>query len=488
MSKAAGANPQPSSGTLPVPAAMFVNGQRIVTDATFPVTDPATGAPFAASPLAAEDLVEQAIAAARKAFPGWAAVPIDERAAMLVSAAAAIEARKQDIAELLSREQGKPAHSAALGEVGGAVMWARATAKLRPPVEVLKDDETGRVEVRRKPLGVVASITPWNYPVLIAIWHIVPAILGGNTVVLKPSSGTPLSTLLMVEIMNEHLPAGVLNSVAGSGGLGAQLAAHPGIDKVVFTGSTPVGRDIMERGAANLKRLTLELGGNDAAIVLPDADVEATAQKVFIKAFGNSGQTCAAIKRLYVHASIHDTLAERLAELARAAVMGPGSDPASQFGPVQNAKQLAYLKELAQDALEKGGRFLVGGPPEEGRQGYFFPLSVVVDVADGMSIVDDEQFGPILPVIRYHDPEEAVRLANANELGLGGSVWSSNLAEAARLAALLECGSAWVNDHSTISPDVPFGGAKQSGIGSEFGLHGLDEYMQLQTLRLPSAA
>ncbi|TAJ74216.1 MAG: aldehyde dehydrogenase family protein [Sphingobium sp.] len=488
MSNAADTKPQSFARELDVPVAMIIDGARIVTETTFPVTDPATGQPFAASPVADEALVEQAIAAARTAFAPWAAVPIEERAAALERVADAIEARKPDIAELLSREQGKPAHSAALGEVGGAVAWTRATAKLRPPVEVLKDDETGRVEVRRKPLGVVASITPWNYPVLIAIWHIVPAILGGNTVVLKPSSGTPLSTLLMVEIMAKHLPAGVLNSVAGSGGLGAQLAAHPGIDKVVFTGSTPVGRDIMERGAANLKRLTLELGGNDAAIVLPDADIEATATKVFVKAFGNSGQTCAAIKRLYVHDSIYDALAERLAEMARAAVMGPGCDPASQFGPVQNAKQLAYLKGLAQDALEKGGRFLSGGLPEEGQQGYFFPLTVVVDVADGMAIVDDEQFGPILPVIRYHDVEEAVRLANANELGLGGSVWSSDTVEAARLAGLLECGSAWVNDHSTISPDVPFGGAKQSGIGSEFGLHGLDEYMQLQTLRLPPAA
>ena len=466
--------------------AMIINGQLAGSNEHFPVIDPATGQVFAHCPLASEQMVEAAIAAARAAQPGWAAVPIDQRAALLGQVADAFEARKQDIAQLLSREQGKPALTAAFGEVSGAVAWTRATAKLRPPVEVLKDDETGRVEVRRKPLGVVASITPWNYPILIAIWHIIPAILGGNTVVLKPSSGTPLSTLLMVEIANAHLPAGVLNSVAGSGGLGAQLAGHPGIDKVVFTGSTPTGRDIMQRGAANLKRLTLELGGNDAAIVLADADVEATAKKVFLKAFGNSGQTCAAIKRLYVHDSIYDALAGKLAAMANEAVVGPGSDPASQFGPVQNGKQLAYLKELAEDALAKGGRFLSGGLPAADQQGFYFPLTVVVDVADGMRIVDEEQFGPILPLIRFSEVDDAVRLANANELGLGGSVWSSDTREAARLAALLECGSAWVNDHSTISPDVPFGGAKQSGIGSEFGLHGLDEYMQLQTMRLPA--
>jgi acyl-CoA reductase-like NAD-dependent aldehyde dehydrogenase len=210
-------------------------------------------------------------------------------------------------------------------------------------------------------------------------------------------------------------------------------------------------------------------------------------KKVFLKAFGNSGQVCAAIKRLYVHDTIYDALSERLAQMANDAVVGPGNDPETQFGPVQNAKQLAYLTALAEDTLARGGRFIAGGPPDANQEGYYFPLSVVVDVADGMSIVDDEQFGPILPIIRYHDAEEAVRLANANELGLGGSVWSSDIAEASRLAAMLECGSAWVNDHSTISPDIPFGGAKQSGIGSEFGLHGLYEYMQMQTLRLPAA-
>jgi len=470
------------------PAAMVIGGQKVTTEDFFKVVDPATGKSFAQCPLATEDMVDEAVAAARNAFRSWSAMPIDERASLLDHVADAMDERKQELAQLLSREQGKPAHSSALGEVSGAINWIRATAKLRPQIEVLKDDENGRIEVRRKPLGVIASITPWNFPILIAIWHIIPGILGGNTVVLKPSSGTPLSTLLMVEIANEHLPAGVLNSVAGPGRMGAQLAGHPGVDKIVFTGSTPTGRDIMKRGSDNLKRLTLELGGNDAAIVLADADIEATAKKVFLKSFGNSGQVCAAIKRLYVHDSIHDELSERLAEMARAAVVGPGDNPETQYGPVQNGKQLAYLKELAEDALARGGRFLAGGLPEENQDGFYFPISVVVDVADGMAIVDDEQFGPILPIIRFQNVDEAVRLANANELGLGGSVWSSDIKEAGRLAAMLECGSAWVNDHSTISPDVPFGGAKQSGLGSEFGLHGLYEYMQMQTLRLPPSS
>lgn len=465
---------------------LIVDGAPLATADSFDVINPATGRGFARAPLASRADLDIAVAAARRAFPGWARTPIDERGWALDTIADAIEAEKEPLARLLSAEQGKPVHGGAAGEIMGALSWARASAKLRPPIETVRDDATALVEVHRKPLGVVGSITPWNHPVMIAIWHIMPALIAGNTVVVKPSSYTPLSTLRLVEIANRHLPPGVLNAVAGEGGLGRAMAEHPGIDKIVFTGSTPTGRSIMASGAANLKRLTLELGGNDAAIVLPDADVEAIAPKIFAKAFGNSGQTCAALKRLYVHADIHDALAGRLAALAAAARVGPGDDPATQFGPVQNRAQFDVVCTLAADATARGGRFLAGGAPSGG-DGYFFPLSVVVDVSDGMRVVDEEQFGPILPIIRYTDPEDALARANANENGLGGSVWSADIAAASALARRLECGTAWVNDHATISPDAPFGGAKQSGIGTEFGLHGLDEYMQLQTFRISRA-
>ncbi|WP_346775627.1 aldehyde dehydrogenase family protein [Sphingomonas sp. G-3-2-10] len=462
---------------------LIVDGKPLETAARFPVIDPATGEAFTEAPLASVADLDLAVAAARRAFPGWAATPIDERAQAILAIADAIEAEKEALARILSSEQGKPVHGGAAGEIMGSVGWARATAGLRPEVDVIKDDDSVRVEVHRKPLGVVGSISPWNFPVMIAIWHIIPALLTGNTVVMKPSSYTPLTALRMVEIANAHLPPGVLNSVTGEGDIGRGMAEHPGIDKIVFTGSTPTGRSIMASGAANLKRLTLELGGNDAAIVLPDADVEKIAPKIFAKAFGNSGQICAALKRLYVHDSIHDALAEKLAEMARAAVVGAGSDPATQFGPVQNRMQFDLVRGLADDARAKGGKFLTGGEPIEGK-GYFFPLSVVVDVTDGVRVVDEEQFGPILPIIRYSDPEDALARANANENGLGGSVWSSDVAAATALAMRLESGTAWVNDHASISPDAPFGGAKQSGVGTEFGLYGLEEYMQLQTVRV----
>ncbi len=453
-----------------------------MTGGDFGVINPATAAEFARCPLATVADLDAAVVAARRAFPNWAATSIDERAQRILAITNAIEAEKDLLARLLSREQGKPI-AGALGEIGAALVWARATAALRPAIELLQDDATARIEVHRKPLGVVGSITPWNHPVLIAVWHVMPALLAGNTVVIKPSSYTPLSTLRFVEIANRSLPRGVLNVLAGEGGLGRAMSVHPGVDKIVFTGSTATGRSIMAGSAATLKRLTLELGGNDAAIVLEDADMEKSAATIFAKAFGNSGQTCAALKRLYVHESIHDQMAERLATLARKARVGPADEPDTQFGPLQNRAQFEFVCELAEDARARGGRFLAGGRPLE-RAGYFFPLSIVVDVNDHARVVAEEQFGPILPVLRFREVEEAMARANASENGLGGSIWSADIERATKLAQRLECGTAWVNDHATISPLAPFGGAKQSGIGVEFGLYGLDEYMQLQTLRI----
>lgn len=466
--------------------ALTIDGKAAPATETFGVIDPATGREFAQCPLATVEQLDQAVAAARAAFPAWAALPIEQRAAALNAIADALVAECDDLAVLLSQEQGKPVRSAA-GEIHGSIHWIRTTAGFRPEIERIDQADGSRAEIHRKPLGVVGSITPWNFPVMIAIWHVMPALLAGNTVVLKPSPSTPLATLRMVEIANRHLPAGVWNVVTGDVEIGSGIAKHPDINKVVFTGSTPTGRAIMRDGAGNLKRLTLELGGNDAAIVLPDADVEAIAPQIFQYAFGNSGQICAAIKRVYVHDTLHDALAERLAALATAAKVGPGSDPETQYGPVQNRRQFDYVRALADDARAQGGRFLAGGDPLAG-DGYFFPLSIVVDVTDGNRIVDEEQFGPVLPLIRYSDVEDVLARANASENGLGGSVWSADVSRAAALAQRLECGTAWVNSHSKISPDVPFGGAKQSGIGVEFGMHGLDEYMQLQIVRLPAGA
>jgi acyl-CoA reductase-like NAD-dependent aldehyde dehydrogenase len=392
-----------------------------------------------------------------------------------------------ELMELVTRETGKPLRGlngvGAGMELGGAIAWTHVTADIDLEPEVIQDNEQARVEVHRKPLGVVASITPWNWPLMIAIWHVIPALRAGNTVVLKPSEYTPVATSRFVELANAILPPGVLNLVTGGGAVGAALTGHPDVNKIVFTGSTRTGKRIMESAAATLKRLTLELGGNDAGIVLPDVDVKAVAPKLFGVAFHNNGQTCACLKRLYVHDSQYDALCAELARLAAEVTVGDGLELGTELGPVQNRAQLDIVRELLEDAREHGGKVLAGGRAKEGK-GYFFEPTIVAGLTNGTRLVDEEQFGPILPVIRYGDVDEAVRLANDNPNGLGGSVWSSDPARAVDIGKRLECGSVWINEHGAVQPDAPFGGVKQSGIGVEFGRHGLAEFTTIQTVKV----
>jgi acyl-CoA reductase-like NAD-dependent aldehyde dehydrogenase len=318
---------------------------------------------------------------------------------------------------------------------------------------------------------------------MIAIWHVIPALRAGNTVVLKPSEYTPVATSRFVELANAILPPGVLNLVTGGGAVGAALTGHPDVDKIVFTGSTRTGKRIMESASATLKRLTLELGGNDAGIVLSDVDVKAVAPKLFGVAFHNNGQTCACLKRLYVHESQYDALCTELARLAGEVKVGDGLEHGTELGPVQNRAQLDIVRELLEDAREHGGKVLAGGKVREGK-GFFFEPAIVAGLTNGARLVDEEQFGPILPVIKYSDVDEAVRLANDNPNGLGGSVWSNDRARAVEIGKRLECGSVWINEHGAVQPDAPFGGVKQSGIGVEFGKHGLAEFTTIQTVKV----
>jgi len=328
---------------------------------------------------------------------------------------------------------------------------------------------------------VVGSITPWNWPVMIAIWHILPALRAGNTVVIKPSPYTPLSTLRAVEVMNGVLPAGVLNVITSDdqlANIGAAMSGHEGIGKIVFTGSCATGERVMATAARTMKRLTLELGGNDAGIVLPDCDPAVLAEGLFWGAFINNGQTCAAMKRLYVHDSIHDAVCDALVAFARGVKVGNGMDEASVLGPVNNRMQHDKVSRLVADATQTG-RVLLGGAPDDG---LFFPITLVADLPEDAPLIREEQFGPALPIIRYTEVEEAIAAANASENGLGGSVWSRNIGRAKEIALRLECGSAWINRHGAIQPNAPFGGVKRSGIGREFGEEGLAEMTDMQTL------
>ncbi len=462
--------------------ALIIDGKRHLTSDSSEVRNPSTGGVVGRMPNAQPQDLENAVAAAKRAFATWSQKSDEERRAACHAVADKIEAHAEELAQLLTAEQGKPLGGmGSRFELGGTVAWTRVTADLELKPEVLQDTPEGRVELHRKPVGVVGSITPWNWPLLIASWHIIPALRTGNTVVIKPSPYTPLSTLRMVELANEVLPPGVLNAISGPDSLGAAMSSHPDISKMVFTGSTATGRKVMASAAPTLKKLTLELGGNDAGIVLPDADPKAIAPGVFWGAFNNNGQTCAALKRLYVHDSIYDEMCKELVAFAKTVPMGDGMDEKNQLGPVQNKMQYDKVSALVDDAVKSGGRVLMGGNPSGG-PGYFYPITLIADVKDGMRVVDEEQFGPVLPIIRYSDTSTIVEQANRNPNGLGGSVWSSDVAKAKKLAQGLECGSAWVNKHGAIQPNAPFGGVKQSGLGVEFGAEGLKEYTTIQTV------
>ncbi len=371
--------------------------------------------------------------------------------------------------------------NATLGDLDRAVAWARYTAGLALPMKVLQDNNEGRIEMHRKPLGVVGSITPWNFPVMIAVWHILPALRTGNTVVIKPSPYTPIATVRLVEIMNEVLPAGVVNIVTSDDredNIGAAMSSHPGIRKMVFTGSTATGKRVMAGAAETMKRLTLELGGNDAGIVLPDVDPDEIAEGLFWGGFNNSGQTCAAMKRLYVHEDVYDEVCEALAAYAATVPVGNGEDEGSALGPINNQMQFDKVKRLVDDA-KSTGRVLLGGAPGAG---LFFPPTPIADLSPDALLVREEQFGPVLPIIRYSDIDEAIAQANNSENGLGGSVWSRDVEKAKAVGARLQCGSVWINKHGAIQPNIPFGGVKSSGFGVEFGEEGLAEYTDIQIL------
>ncbi len=465
---------------------MLINGKSVGAKTSIEVLNPATEAVIATVPEASPAQLDEAVAAARQALPGWSGQSLEERRALILKIADRLEENIGELAQLLSEEQGKPidgfAGLGAMFELGGSLAWIRYTASLDLPVEVIQDNDEARIEVHRKPVGVVGSITPWNYPLLITCWHIIPGLLAGCTVVAKPSEYTPLTVLKAMHLISDLLPPGVLNIVTGKGGLGAAISSHPDIDKIVFTGSTRTGKRIMEAAADNLKRLTLELGGNDAAIVLPDTNVAEAAGKIFATAMINNGQTCAALKRLYVHEDIYDEMCEALAGIAGSVKTGPASE-SPDFGPIQNKMQYDRVCELAESAKADGATFLTGGEPMPG-PGYFFPVTIVKDIPESSRLVQEEPFGPILPVVSFSDVEDALEKANAVSVGLGGSAWSSDVAAAQKLASRLECGTAWVNNHAMIHPDAPFGGVKQSGVGVEFGRYGLVEYTNIQTLQI----
>ena len=439
-----------------------------------PVTDPATGEVVGRAPEHGPEDLDRAVAAARAAQPAWEALGHEERSRLLNAAADAVDRSAEALAHLISREQGKPLNGpGSRFEAGGVAAWLRAAAATPLAPERVLDDESGQATLTYRAAGLVGAIGPWNWPALIASWQFGPALRMGNTVVMKPSEDTPLTVLALAAIVNRVLPEGVLTVLSGDGGLGAALAAHPAFDKIMFTGSTRTGKAIAASSAGNLPRLTLELGGNDPGIVLPDADPAAIAEDLFWGAFINTGQTCAALKRLYVHHTLHDEVVEALAEVAARMPMGPGVSEESMLGPLPTAEQFRIVDDLVEQAKAAGGRPVTGGAPDRGAPGRFYPATLVTGLPADARLVVDEQFGPALPILPYTDLDAAVSQANALDVGLGASVWSGDAERAKRVAARIEAGTVWINKHGTLHPMVPFGGVKGSGYGLEFGVEGL---------------
>ena len=465
--------------------AMTIGGESIPTAETFDVIDPASGRAFAKAPVATSEHVHAAMERAHAAFGSWRR-DIETRRAAMLSAADAVQAGAEQLIRLLSQEQGKPL-SAAKREVLGVIGTLRHYAKLQIPVEVTFRDGASRIEVHRRPYGVVAAITPWNFPLLIASVKIATALITGNTLVLKPSPYTPLSSLVLGALVASALPPGVFNVLSGGDELGKLVCEHPLVRKISFTGSVATGKKVAAGAASDLKRVTLELGGNDPAIVLDDVDPVAAARQLFWGAFTNSGQVCTAIKRIYVHESIYEPLVSAISAVARDTKVGPGLEPGSELGPVNNAAQYRRVAELLDDAEARGARFPAGRGLREG-DGYFFDPVIVTDVDDDARIVAEEQFGPALPILAFRDVDDALARANAGHFGLGASIWTHDHERGAALASEIDCGTAWVNQHLALSPLAPFGGSRWSGIGYENGRWGVDAFTQLQAVNVRAVA
>jgi acyl-CoA reductase-like NAD-dependent aldehyde dehydrogenase len=458
---------------------IWIDGKPVDGASEISVINPATEEVVATVARSSAEQLEQAIASAKAAQKDWAKTSMDERRDALRAICKGISERADEIARIQVMEQGKPMAESA-GEVAITLAFLDHFTTFDLPVEVVQDDDEKYVEVHRKPLGVVACIVPWNFPLLIGAHKVALALLAGNTCVLKPAPTTPITSAIFAEICAGVLPAGAVNTVNDSNDLGDVLTAHPDVAKVSFTGSTATGKRVMASAAGTLKRLTLELGGNDAAIVLPDVDVQDAAEKLFGAAFMNCGQVCIGLKRTYVHESIYDEMCDALAKLADAAVVGNGLDEGTQIGPLNNKMQFDKVCDFLEKAKQAGTVVAGGEVPDE--KGFFIQPTIVRDVDDGDVIVDVEQFGPIMPVIKYSDIDDVIERANASPYGLGGSVWSKDLDKAKEIALQIDSGTTWINKHLDFGPNVPFGGCKQSGIGVEFADEGFHEFTQVRVI------
>lgn len=462
---------------------LTIDGLPATTPESLAVINPATGEQAGLAPRASAADLDRAVAAARAAFPDWSSLPHEARAAKLQAFAAAIQQHSRDLIHVLTLEQGKDLASARW-EILGTAAWMMDFSKIAVEDKVIRPGVSGGLVVRHRPVGVVGAIAPWNVPVFLGFMKVAQALIAGCTVVLKPSPYTPLTTLMVGALSRDILPPGVLNVLSGDDSLGQAMTEHPGIDKISFTGSSRTGKRVVESASRTMKRVTLELGGNDPAIVLPDADLDRIAPALTRGAFSNAGQVCMAVKRLYVHADIHDELAGRLAELARQLPVGSGFDAGVAMGPLQNRAQFDRVVELVEDARQQPGAAVLAGGDRLDRPGFFFAPTIITGLSDDARLVREEQFGPVLPILSWRDEDEVIERANDTRFGLSASIWTRDLVRAQELSRRLDVGTVWVNAHGLPDPAAPFGGMKESGLGRDFGVMGVEAHLETQVLSI----
>jgi len=455
------------------------------------VKNPATGELIDRVPAGMTDDVALAVESADAAFDRWKKKPMRERGMVLYHAAVQVREQHKDLARILTMEQGKPLKEA-IDEVRGFanILEYYAGISAHSSGETIRLGSSGDCMVVRDPLGVCGAIIPWNMPVIIMGWKVGPALLAGNTMVLKPASTTPLANLKLAGILDTAgLPSGVLNVVTGSGeSVGSAIIRHPLIRKVSFTGDCTTGYEILNMASGHMKDLTLELGGSDPMMVMDDADIDKAVEGALRGRFYNAGQTCTAVKRLYVHEKIAEVFIRKLEARVVALKAGNGLEPGIELGPMNSAEQRERIAHLVEDTREKQeGTILTGGCALSGPAfdaGHFYSPTLVSDVRAGARLVTDEIFGPVLPIMSVPDIDTAIQEANRSRYGLGASVWTRDLATTKRVFDDVHAGIIWVNRHLTVPPEIPFGGMNESGIGRENGSRALDSYTRTRTLYL----
>ncbi|BBY90339.1 aldehyde dehydrogenase [Mycobacterium gallinarum] len=471
-------------------ANLIINGREETSDRTIDVVSPADIRILLGSvPDAAPGQVDEAVAAAAMAFPEWSSRPLEERQGALLAAAGTIHDMIEEYAPILSRENGKILEESHVDlEFASGICGYTAGIS----AEILADqqirDTGGTTLIRRRPIGPVAAITPWNFPVVLAFMKLAPALVAGNTVVLKPAANSPLVLAEVIRALQQHFPPGVLNMVTGGDAVGEALVAHPRIRKIGFTGGIDTGRKVMAAAARDIKRVTLELGGNDPAILLDDVDLSPETMRQIVKgAFATTGQVCFGLKRIYVPTRIHDRFVEAFSAAVDEIVVGPGDDPRVTMGPLNNAQQKNLVEKIVDDARSSGATVTTLGQRLDSAawdHGHFMMPSVVTAADPRLAIVEEEQFGPVVPVLKYDELDDVIRLVNQSQYGLAASIWTSDEERAFLLGRRFDTGSVFINSHTftSLDPRAPFGGAKASGLGREFSPASLDSYTELQTI------